>query len=55
MQTSRDTVPAVVVAGKTTTEPEVLLMEKKENNSLRNGHQSCGPKQIGPQSITNSN
>lgn len=36
MQTSRDTVPAVVVEGETTTELEVLLMKK--NNSLRNGH-----------------
>lgn len=35
MQTSRDTVPAVVV-GETGTEVEVLLMKK--NNSLRNGH-----------------
>lgn len=36
MQTSRDTVPAVVVEGETGTELEVLLMKK--NNSLRNGH-----------------
>ena len=39
--------------GESRTELEVLLMKK--NNSLRNGHQSCGPKQVGPQSITNSN
>lgn len=55
MQTSRDTVPAVVVEGESTTELEVPLMKKKKNDSLRNEHQSHGPKQIGPQPITNSN
>lgn len=54
MQIGKDTVPAVVVEGKSTTELEVLLMEKKKNNSLRNGPHSSGPKQIGPQANINS-
>lgn len=50
MQTSRDTVPAVVVEGKITTELVEALMKKSKNNLLRNRLHSCRPKQIGPQS-----